>query len=780
MSASLDRLKTALSGRYDIERELGAGGMATVYLAHDPRHERRVALKVLRPELAATLGPERFLREIRIAANLTHPHILPVHDSGEADGFLYYVMPYIEGESLREKLQREGELPVDEAVRILREVADALAHAHGHGVVHRDIKPDNVLISGRHAMVMDFGVAKAVSEATGREKLTTAGVALGTPSYMAPEQAAADPTTDHRADIYALGAMAYELLAGRPPFTGTTSQMVLAAHMTEAPAPVTQHRPAVPAALGAVVMKCLEKKPADRWQTAEELLPQLEAMGTPSAGVTPTTMQPMVVTRGVSRKPLAIGGAVALAAAIGVAALVLPGRGPDLVENRVFIAVFANETGDASLDHIGKIAADLLARGLQEIRLVEVVDPRGALTSATDEADAPARSLAEQVGAAVLVSGEYYRFGDSLTFQAQITETGSGRLIQSLDPVSAAVDDPMDGMHRLNQRVMASIVVQFDPELAGMADVIRLPASYDAYREFISGVELFAQADFAEAARHFHQAVATDPGFVAASMYLAILYLNMNQPAAADSIVRSLGESRERLTELERHTLDWLRANVRGDNVASYRAILQAYEIAPAGPETGWAAGQAAASLNRPQEALTYFSGLDPEHGVYSQLPMLWFDITQAHHMLGEHEAELEAARLGREQFPDVLDALGYEIRALAAMGRLDELTPLLDEAFTLPEAGGNTPALLMRQSGALELMAHGHGDAAQQLFDRAIAWYQQRTDRFAGSLAQTLYWAGRWEEARAAFQVLARRSPNNLGLRINLGILAARLGDRD
>ncbi len=214
-----DRLTTALSGRYDIERELGAGGMATVYLAQDRRHERRVALKVLRPELAATLGPERFLREIRIAANLTHPHILPVHDSGEAGGFLYYVMPYIEGESLREKLEREGELPVDEAVRILREIADALAHAHGRGVVHRDIKPDNVLISGRHAMVMDFGVAKAVSEATGREKLTTAGVALGTPSYMAPEQASADPTTDHRADIYALGAMAYELLAGRPPFT---------------------------------------------------------------------------------------------------------------------------------------------------------------------------------------------------------------------------------------------------------------------------------------------------------------------------------------------------------------------------------------------------------------------------------------------------------------------------------------------------------------------------------------------------------------------------------
>jgi Tol biopolymer transport system component/tRNA A-37 threonylcarbamoyl transferase component Bud32 len=289
----LDRLKAALADRYAIEEELGSGGMATVYLAEDLKHKRKVAVKVLRPELAATLGPERFLREIEVAAQLTHPHILPLHDSGDADGFLYYVMPYIEGQSLREKLATEGELPIAEAVKILREVVDALASAHKHGVVHRDIKPDNVLLSETHAMVTDFGVAKAVHEATGRETLTTAGVALGTPSYMAPEQAAADPHIDQRADIYAIGVLAYELLAGRPPFTGATSQMVLAAHMTQTPEPVTAHRAAVPPALAALVMKCLEKKPADRWQSAEELLPQLEVLATPSGGVTPTATMPV-------------------------------------------------------------------------------------------------------------------------------------------------------------------------------------------------------------------------------------------------------------------------------------------------------------------------------------------------------------------------------------------------------------------------------------------------------------------------------------------------------
>ena len=257
MTDAISRLSTALAGHYRIERELGQGGMATVYLAEDLKHERKVAVKVLRPDLSASLGSERFLREIRIAAQLQHPHVLTVFDSGEAGGFLYYVMPYIEGETLRAKLVRDGQLPVGDAVRILREIADALAYAHGRGVVHRDMKPENVMLSGRHASVMDFGVAKAVNEATGRQNLTTIGVAIGTPTYMAPEQATADPNTDHRADIYAVGVIAYELLTGRPPFSGITPQAVLAAHVTQAPAPVSHGRATGPPALAELVMRCL-------------------------------------------------------------------------------------------------------------------------------------------------------------------------------------------------------------------------------------------------------------------------------------------------------------------------------------------------------------------------------------------------------------------------------------------------------------------------------------------------------------------------------------------
>jgi len=323
-----ERLKTALADRYRVEREIGSGGMATVYLAKDLRHHRNVAVKVLDPELARSLGAERFLREIETAANLQHPHILPLFDSGEADGFLFYVMPYVEGESLRERLVREHELPVGEAARLLRDVVDALAAAHKLGVVHRDVKPENVLISGRHAMVADFGVAKAVSEATGRHKLTTLGVALGTPSYMAPEQAAADENIDHRADIYAVGVMAYELLTGQPPFTGGTPQQLLVAQVMETPQPVTELRASVPPALETLIMRCLEKKPADRWQSAEAMLPHLEALATPSGGVTPTDLQP-VMQRGaplglLRGRWVVVAGVAALALALAL--FVLRGR----------------------------------------------------------------------------------------------------------------------------------------------------------------------------------------------------------------------------------------------------------------------------------------------------------------------------------------------------------------------------------------------------------------------------------------------------------------------
>ena len=246
MSTLQDRLQQAIGGAYRIEKELGGGGMSRVFLAEETGLERQVVVKVLPPEMAAGVNAERFRREILLAAKLQHPHVVPLLTAGASGDLLYYVMPFIEGESLRAKLAREGELPVAETVRILKDVLDALSYAHEQGIIHRDIKPDNVMIARRHAVVTDFGVAKAVQSSTGESSLTSLGVALGTPAYMSPEQAAADPHVDHRADLYALGAMAYEMLTGRPPFTGHTPQAVLSAHVTQNPEPVTLHRETVP------------------------------------------------------------------------------------------------------------------------------------------------------------------------------------------------------------------------------------------------------------------------------------------------------------------------------------------------------------------------------------------------------------------------------------------------------------------------------------------------------------------------------------------------------
>ena len=272
----IEQLTPALAGRYEIEREIGHGGMATVYLARDARHDRNVALKVLDPELAAALGADRFLAEIKTTANLQHPHVVALHDSGAVDGFLFYVMPFVEGESLRQRLDRERMLPVADAIRIAREVADALEYAHGQGIVHRDVKPENILIQRGHAMVADFGIALAVQQA-GNARMTQTGLSLGTPQYMSPEQAMGERTVDARSDVYALAAITYEMLTGEPPFTGATMQAVVARILAEDPRPISTQRKAVPPSVEAAVLKALEKVPADRFGSAREFSDALVA-----------------------------------------------------------------------------------------------------------------------------------------------------------------------------------------------------------------------------------------------------------------------------------------------------------------------------------------------------------------------------------------------------------------------------------------------------------------------------------------------------------------------
>jgi TolB-like protein len=427
-----ESLRTALQDRYAFERELGIGGMATVYLARDLKHDREVAVKVLRQELTATLGRDRFLREIRIVAKLQHPNILPLHDSGEAGGFLYYVMPYVAGESLRAKIDHQGELPIPEAARMLSEVVDALAYAHRNGVVHRDIKPENILVSGRHALVMDFGVAKALSDAAGsHDKTTTAGIALGTPYYMSPEQATADPHVDHRADIYAVGVLAYELLTGKPPFADRSAQEVLAAHVVERAPSVTATRAAVPAQLEQLVMRCLEKKPADRWQTADELLPVLESLATPSGGMTPTATAAVRAARRTPRRRWMVAAATAVVLVVA-AAVALPrirsggAAAPQALHvQRLAVLPLENLSGDASQDGFVSGMHDALITQLAEMSGLTVISRTSVMRYRHTE-----KSMGEigrELNADAIIEGSVQRAGGKMSISAKLVEAATER-----------------------------------------------------------------------------------------------------------------------------------------------------------------------------------------------------------------------------------------------------------------------------------------------------------------------------------------------------------------
>jgi serine/threonine-protein kinase len=387
-----------LAGRYRIERDIGAGGMATVYLARDLKHDRAVAIKVLHPELAAVVGSERFLREIRVTAQLNHPHILPLIDSGEADNLLYYVTPYEEGESLRERLDREGQLPLDEALRITGNIADALGHAHSLGIIHRDIKPGNILFSGRHAVLADFGIAHWMSEADG-ERLTASGVAIGTAAYMSPEQVAGSDKVDGRSDVYSLGCVLYEMLAGEPPFTGPNAQAISARRLVDPVPSLRVVRDTVPAEVQQVVERALAKAPADRFVSAEEFAQALTGPFSASSEKSPRARYRAV--------RMSIGLAAVLAAIALVARVSSSGGGLTALPEGSSIAVIplAPSSPDSALSRLGRDLVTTLSMNLNDMGdiraassqavLARFDNPEGAYT--LEESAALAAELARGV-----------------------------------------------------------------------------------------------------------------------------------------------------------------------------------------------------------------------------------------------------------------------------------------------------------------------------------------------------------------------------------------------
>ncbi len=592
MPDMLGQLATALGDRYAIERELGQGGMATVWLARDLRHDRLVAIKVLKPELAASLGPDRFLREIKLAARLQHPHILTVLDSGERDGLLWYSMPFVDGESLRQRLVRQGALAVPEALRLIREVADALAYAHRQNVVHRDIKPENVLISGEHALVTDFGVAKALSDAGDGVGATSTGMALGTPAYMAPEQAAADPHVDGRADLYSLGVMAYEMLTGTQPIGGNTPQAVLAAQVTRAPEPIRRHRPHLPQALGDAVMRCLEKLPADRFQSADELLAALNQvqLSTPGYGTQPVSA---LKRRGplarIPRAALVIGLAVLVAGVLGLRAFgylggSLIGRGVLDKQERVLVADFSSPPGDSSL---GGTLTEAFRVDLAQQPAIQVVQPEYVLQvlqrmqrpTGTTLTAATAREVAQRDGIKAIVVGDVARAGGSYSISSRLIATASGETLVALRETaddSTKILAALDKLSRdMRKRIGGSV-----ERLKGSDRLEQVTTgSLEALRKYTEAQQAFRNEDYDRGISLLTEATTLDTAFAMAWRKLGVLYQNRgtDQSKRVDALTRAF-QHRDRLSQRERYITEGTYYSMTGDmdrQAAAYRSALE-------------------------------------------------------------------------------------------------------------------------------------------------------------------------------------------------------------
>lgn len=419
LSDPISRLNAALEGRYTIEKEIGVGGMATVYLAKEQHPKRRVAIKVLDPEIALSLGPERFLREVDLAAKLTHPHILPLHSAGEADGLFYYVMPFVEGESLRDRLNGEQQLPIDDALQIAREVADALSYAHNHQVIHRDIKPENILLEEGHAVVADFGIARAIS-AAGGENLTQTGMVIGSPTYMSPEQAEAGGQLDGRCDIYSLGCVLYEMLAGEPPYVGPTAMAILVKQALGEVAPLTAVRPEIPSTIEQIVLKALAREADHRFDTASEFA---EALASPGATVA-------VVGE---------GGDEPAEESIAEAELAIPDK-PSIA-----VLAFENMSGDPEQDFFGDGIAEDIITDLSKISGLFVIARNSSFSY--KGRSVPVGQIGQEMGVRFVLEGSMRKAGARVRITAQLVEASTGghvwakRFDRNVEDVFAVQDE---------------------------------------------------------------------------------------------------------------------------------------------------------------------------------------------------------------------------------------------------------------------------------------------------------------------------------------------------
>lgn len=778
-----DWLRDALADRYELKREIGRGGWATVYLAEEKHPQREVAIKVLDSEVGTSVARQRFLREVQMASKLTHPHILPIFSAGQVGDVLYYVMPYIDGESVRERIMKSGPLPVQFAVEITREVAQALSYAHQRGVIHRDVKPENILLSGGHAIVADFGIARALRSA-GEESLTQAGFAVGTPAYMSPEQASASGKVDHRSDIYALGCVLYEMLAGKPPFTGLTPQEIMMRQSLDPVPPLPKSDRHVPAQIRRALDRALAKRAEDRFETADEMD---RALATSSSELLGTGFSPG------PQLGWRVGGAIG-ALAIAAAALgFLLGRGnpqaTTFIEDRVVVARFSNETGDPELDGLGNMAADWITQGLSRTGIVEVVGSREMMASSTpgDSGENQIGQLAQETGASKVITGSYYLSGpnsDTIRFQSRITDARANRLLIALSPVSGTIDEPLQVVERLRQAVTGALAQVVDPRLSSWASPSSQPPSFEAYQEYVEGMAQFVAGNSPRAIEHFTRAASFDSTFSIPLVFAAFAHTTLGHWREADSLAREVERARGNLSPFDQNLLDWVTAMVRGDTRGMLGPISRAAQLAPES-EALSLLGNTYLLLNRPDDALEAYRRLDPDRGLMKGYPFYWVNLSRAHSQLGDDQAALREARSGRERFPHSLHLAFNQAVAAARLGRADEVLELATEILRLGPQAGLSPAVALTVV-ANHLRAGGRPQAANEILSRAGQWSRRALEQASGDtavivrteLAGALYAAGRYREAQPVVAELLRQDSTSVEAWGLSGVIAARMGN--
>src|SRR5437016_2694188 len=801
MLDALEALRESLAPHYDLERQIGAGGMARVLLAVEQHPHRRVAIKVIDPELSNRLLRERFIREVELSSKLSHPHIVPIFSAGEAAGLFYYVMPYVEGESLRHRLLRERKLPLEVALHVTRDVADALAFAHAQGIIHRDIKPENILLSGEHAIVADFGIARAIS-AAGALTLTQTGQSIGSPGYMSPEQALGTGDLDARTDVYSLGCVLFEMLAGEPPVPSLAERVIHNWGALESGDALRRVEGGVGRAVKHAISKALAPLPDERFATAAEF----------AAALGGSAHRSSVPTRGIfagrrGRRLVLVGAALAVTGGAAGAFGLLRGPASGLKDRRVVVAVIENHTGDPAFDNLGHMAADWVTQGLAQTGLVEVVPSMSVMTASRASGEhgsghldaAGLRALGRETGAGTVVWGAYYRQGDSVRFQVQISAAKDGTVLRALDPVAGPPGQPLGAVEALRQRVMAALATLFDSRLSRWAATASQPPNFQAYQEFIAGLDRFVQFDMRGAIAHFKRGAAVDTAFRLPLIFAANAHMNLGEFAAADSIGHAVERHSERLAPLDRAYLAWVLATCGGERVEAHRASRAMASLAPAS-ETLYLVAEDAMALNRPREAVDALVALGPDRGFTRGWWVYWEELTNALHLLGDHRAELKQAVEGARRFPDNPQVLMTQVRALAALGRADDVTRRLAASVNLPAVQGWTPADGMLLA-AVELRAHGHGAAADTALARARDWLAARPPAAAASerhrfrVALVSYPSERLGDAQRESQRLAAPEPVSRSPAVTgdgwdqmdqmdylgyLGAIAARQGNRD